>query len=65
MKESDYWRSFWPLSMREQDQPGTIIRCTGEMDVCEGCGQRFRRMSEKRICGVCYPRPLVDVAESA
>ena len=49
------------LSAREQFEPGTIIHCTGVMDICDECGQRFRRLSDKKICGRCWPAsPLVD-----
>lgn len=38
----------------------------GQMDVCVVCREPFRRMSDRKICGACFPRrPLVDAAESA
>jgi hypothetical protein len=54
------------LSDRERDNPGTIKAQTGWMDVCPECGNRFRRLGERVICGRCYPAPpLVETRVGA
>lgn len=45
------------LSERERINPGTIRAVTGWMDVCPECGNCFRRLGERVICGRCYPAP--------
>lgn len=45
------------ISARERTHPGTIRAVTGWMDICTQCGNRFRRLGERVICGACYPAP--------
>lgn len=60
------FRANGTLSDREKECPGTIVRLTGEMAMCEECCRNFRRMNpDKLFCGACQVPTVAGPGEIA
>lgn len=56
--EYDDPRALRRLSEREKQHPGTIIQCTGQMDVCMICREPFRRMFRSACLRGMFPATI-------
>ena len=60
-------REFWPsdISLAARKNPHILRYYQGEMDTCEQCGGRFRRLTDRKVCARCRPGSLAGPADAA